>query len=526
MRAGRTKEGHPRRTLLWVIAAAIALIAAVVIIVTVQRSPTESAPTPSATATPSPPASDPYRPALHITPERHWMNDPQRPVFADGLWHAYYLYNADYPEGNGTAWYHVSSPDLVEWTDHGIAIEKYRNGLGDIQSGSVVVDERDTAGFGAGALVALVTQQDAGVQRQSLFFSTDGGFTFTPYDGNPVLDNPGVDDFRDPKVVWDGRQWVMALAEGDKVGFYVSPDLISWTYTSGFIRDDLGLLECPDLFSMAVESDPDRSTWVLGVSANGAAYDRTTGYAYWTGQWDGTQFVPAQDEPRWLDDGSDFYAAVTWPATDEEAAATTRYALGWVNNWGYARELPTEAWQGGAQSLVRGLTLVDDDGGLRLRAVPIAAVDDHLAVQSEERDLTLTSGTAVPLADAARTHRVRLDLERHRMAEAAITLTIGGNGGEVDVRIDGREGTVTVDRSRDAAAAALPDPYRDPRSTPIPWQDDTATVEVIVDGLTLELFVGDGASSLTSLVFVPEAGLSLTSDADSSLARVQLSRVG
>lgn len=191
-----------------------------------------------------------YRPAFHLTPEANWMNDPQRPFYLDGLWHYYYLYNADYPNGNGTEWHHSTSTDLVHWKDEGVAIEKYRNGLGDIETGSAVVDVNNTAGFGAGAVIAVMTQQVDGVQRQSLFSSTDGGYTFASYSANPVMENPGTTDFRDPKIIWDDshHEWVMVLAEGNKLGFYTSPDLKSWAYTSGFERSDLGTLECPDLF--------------------------------------------------------------------------------------------------------------------------------------------------------------------------------------------------------------------------------------------------------------------------------------
>ena len=122
-----------------------------------------------------------YRPSYHITPERDWMNDPQRPFFLNGLWHYYYLYNGDHPKGNGTEWYHLTSTDQVTWKDEGVAIQKYKNGLGDIETGSAVVDYENTAGFGKGAVISVLTQQDKGVQRQSLFYSTDGGFTFSSY---------------------------------------------------------------------------------------------------------------------------------------------------------------------------------------------------------------------------------------------------------------------------------------------------------------------------------------------------------
>jgi levanbiose-producing levanase len=145
---------------------------------------------------------------------------------------------------------HSTSVDLIHWQDHGVAIDKYKNGLGDIETGSAVIDTKNTAGFGAGAIIAILTQQHEGVQRQSLFVSTDGGYRFKAYDGNPVMDNPGVHDWRDPKIIWDDKhnEWLMALAEGNKIGFYTSSDLKHWTYRSGFERNDLGLLECPDLF--------------------------------------------------------------------------------------------------------------------------------------------------------------------------------------------------------------------------------------------------------------------------------------
>ncbi len=242
------------------------------------------------------------------------MNDPQKPILIDGVWHYYYLYNADHPDGNGTAWYHSTSTDLVHWQDQGVAIEKYTNGLGDIWTGTAVVDHDGTAGFGEGAVIALVTQQTDGVQRQSLFFSTDGGYTFESYDGNPVMDNPGVADWRDPRVIWDDAagHWVMALAEHDRIGFYTSPNLRDWTYTSDFVTTGLGVLECPDLFPMAVDGDPDDVRWVLVAGANGAAEGMTTGTVYWIGDWDGERFTADGTGHQWLDRGADYYAAVTW----------------------------------------------------------------------------------------------------------------------------------------------------------------------------------------------------------------------
>lgn len=142
-----------------------------------------------------------YRAAYHFTTPDKWKNDPQKPIFFEGKYHYYYLYNRDYPNGNGTEWRHAVSEDLVHWTDEGTAIPKYTNQNGDIWSGSVVIDKHNTAGFGENALVAVTTQPTAKTQAQEqyLWYSTDKGKTFTSYSDQPVMKNPGTKDFRTRK---------------------------------------------------------------------------------------------------------------------------------------------------------------------------------------------------------------------------------------------------------------------------------------------------------------------------------------
>ncbi|ESA42081.1 hypothetical protein NCU17284 [Neurospora crassa OR74A] len=112
------------------------------------------------------------RPSYHVTPATKWMNDPQRPFFREGEWHLYYLWNSDWnksdPGSGGTEWYHVTSSDLVQWTARGVAIRKYQPNppggaiLGDIETGSSVIDTANSAGFGPNAVVTVLTQMQDG----------------------------------------------------------------------------------------------------------------------------------------------------------------------------------------------------------------------------------------------------------------------------------------------------------------------------------------------------------------------------
>ena len=51
-------------------------------------------------------------------------------------------------------------------------------------------------------MIAMFTHSnpDSGLQSQSIAYSNDKGRTWTKYQGNPVIGNPGIPDFRDPKV--------------------------------------------------------------------------------------------------------------------------------------------------------------------------------------------------------------------------------------------------------------------------------------------------------------------------------------
>ena len=174
---------------------------------------------------------EPYRPQFHFSPQANWMNDPNGMVYYEGEYHLFYQYHPDSTVWGPMHWGHAVSSDLINWEHLPIAL--YPDELGYIFSGSTVVDWNNTSGLGTGEIppmIAIYTyhlmeREKAGAfdyQTQAIAFSTDKGRTWTKYEGNPVLPNPGIKDFRDPKVSWDevSGKWIMALAVLDHIRFY------------------------------------------------------------------------------------------------------------------------------------------------------------------------------------------------------------------------------------------------------------------------------------------------------------------
>ena len=152
-----------------------------------------------------------YRPNFHFSPRNNWMNDPNGMFFYKGNYHLYFQHNPYSNVWGPMHWGHAISKDLVNWEEQPIAI--YPDDLGTIFSGSSVVDLKNTSGFGSienPPIVAIYTNHNTQKQKegsklfqaQSIAYSLDEGQTWTKYNGNPVIENPGIRDFRDPKVIW------------------------------------------------------------------------------------------------------------------------------------------------------------------------------------------------------------------------------------------------------------------------------------------------------------------------------------
>ena len=113
------------------------------------------------------PAGEQYRPYLHFSPERNWMNDPNGLVYEDGTWHLFFQHNPYGTRWGNMSWGHATSTDLVHWEEQPIAIRQGFDDEGraieDIFSGSVV-STWSTFEYVATADTARVMAREYGVE--------------------------------------------------------------------------------------------------------------------------------------------------------------------------------------------------------------------------------------------------------------------------------------------------------------------------------------------------------------------------
>lgn len=440
------------------------------------------------------PGNDPrFRPRYHHAPTWGWMNDPNGMVWYDGEYHLFFQRNPYGSRWENMTWGHSVSRDLLHWEQLSDVLEP--DSLGAMFSGCCVVDHDDTAGFGKEALVAIYT---AAGQRQTqcLAYSTDRGRTFTKYAGNPVLTSPRP-DFRDPKVFRHEptKRWVMVLAAGQGMEFYSSADLKEWRFESRFgegYGSHAGIWECPDLFPL--DTGNGEQKWVLLCSLGTESGSKVQ---YFTGDFDGCIFTP--DTPceriRWMDEGRDHYATVTW----SNAPDGRRIALGWMNNWQYANHVPTRIFRG-INTLPRELSLRRKAGEWRLVTVPVSETERLCGSAREEGPVEVGSEYNPQTIPGKNDGCWRLELEF-----ADITAEVFGfklfncNGEYVDCVFNRLDNSFRIDRTRSGEVTF---------SQLFPATDaavlapaDNRRIVLYADRCSLEAFIDGGETTLSQQIF-------------------------
>jgi len=297
------------------------------------------------------------RPQFHFTTRRGWNNDPNGLVFYEGEYHLFYQHNPYEREWGNMHWGHAVSRDLIHWEELPIAL--YPDQHGTMFSGSAVIDDDNTSGFGKGnipPMVAIYTADNPEKQIQCIAYSLDKGRTWTKYDGNPVVDSMekwNSKDTRDPKVFWyrPSKHWVMALHERDGHSIYTSSNLKDWKYQS----HTTGFWECPEFFELAVDGNLTNTKWVM-YGASGT---------YMIGSFDGRKFTP--EHGKYYYATGSIYAAQTY--TNVPASDGRRIQIGW------GRISHPDMPFNSQMNLPTSLTLKTTKDGIRLFSEPVKEVD-------------------------------------------------------------------------------------------------------------------------------------------------------
>ena len=442
-----------------------------------------------------------YRPRFHFSPAINWCNDPNGLVYNNGTYHLFYQHN---PFGNvwgHMTWAHAVSKDLIHWKHLPVAIPE-ENGIM-IFSGTCVVDKNNTSGFGKNGKVPMVAVYTGHIenvnQSQHIAYSLDNGITWTKYNRNPVLDL-GKKDFRDPKIFWyePKKFWVMALMFPVEhfVQFYSSKNLKEWDHLSDFgpAGDTSGVWECPDLTQMPIEGMPGKKKWVLQTSQNGSMQ-------YFVGEFDGTTFTNENPVNKIVrpDYGPDYYAAIAY---NQLPAAHLPTAIGWLNNWNYANDIPTTPWKG-AMSLPRNMSVQKINHEWVLMQKPVAALQSLRTKAWELKNETINETKLLPVK--SQQFEMEIMIEPSALSTSGVRIAKSGNS-FFEIGYDAAKQLLYLDRSKSGARSFNKNFENLSRfETTLALLNRQLQLHIFFDHSIVEVFANNGEAVLTAQIFPDES---------------------
>jgi len=352
-------------------------------------------------------------------------------------------------------------------------------------------------------LVAIFTHHDpvgekAGTntfQNQSIAYSLDDGNTWIKYAGNPVLKNPGITDFRDPKVMWYQAQkkWIMTLATRDRVTFFSSPDLKEWTKESEFGQElgaHGGVWECPYLFTL---EDAGKKVWVLILSINPGGPNKGSATQYFLGDFDGKSFTPFSTETKWIDYGTDNYAGVTWSNTGNR-----KIFLGWMSNWQYATVVPTTNWRN-AMTLPRELQLKHVGSNLLIASQPVSELSGIQGKPIVIEKLKISDSLILSKKIGTVKFPCRLTISMEKASDFSLSFS-NDLGEELLVGYDKKLNQYFIDRSK-SGKTTFEKGFAARHTAPRFTSKSNINISLILDVSSVELFADDGLTTMTEIFF-------------------------
>lgn len=191
--------------------------------------------------------------ALHFCPADGWFGDPM-PMYHDGVWHIYYTKRLT---DERMTWGHISSSDLVHYTEHPDPFPAGVSGT-PFNTGCVV--------WGYGKFHAFYAGKTADGRHAMLRAESEDGIHFAPSNEicflRPEQFYRNDRTFRDPAVVYDAeaKLWRMVYCVKSPRGKTADPfpgvigraeshDLIHWKSLPPYeLTGIASTMECPDLF--------------------------------------------------------------------------------------------------------------------------------------------------------------------------------------------------------------------------------------------------------------------------------------
>ncbi len=442
------------------------------------------------------------RPLFHLSPTVGWLNDPNGFSFYQGEYHLFYQYHPYDTNWGPMHWGHCKSKDMLHWERLPAALapdQPYdQNGC---FSGSAAETPE-----GQHILMYTGVRKDGNREFQTQCIAVGDGINYEKLPANPVITKelvpPGgsFQDFRDPKIWWDGSQWLAVAGNRTEDGsgavlLYASRDLKDWNFkgTIDRSRNQWGKMwECPDLFPL----DGQMVLLVSPQELETSDLNFHKGYESLCllGSWEPekNRFIRRSVLP--IDQGLDFYAPQTLLAPDGR-----RIMVAWMQDWDSAKCVPEGQNWFGQMTLPRELHIRNG----RLIQQPVRELERWRGERTAYENVEVSGDMSLP-GIFGRTLDLTLRLQAQ---DGPFTLKFAQDNSHFTAfTFQPDRSLLTLDRSH----SGLPKGHALSRTIPVRSREGLLELRLILDRFSVEAFVNGGEQTLSATLYTPQeaAGIS------------------
>jgi fructan beta-fructosidase len=242
-----------------------------------------------------------------------------------------------------------------------------------------------------------------------------------------------------------------------------------------------------------VEGMPGKKKWLLQTSQNASMQ-------YFVGEFDGISFKnenPADKIYR-PDYGPDYYAAITY---NQLPAAHLPTAIGWVNNWNYANEIPTTPWKS-AMALPRNLGVKKINEEWVLIQKPVALTSSLRKKIFALKNEWVTDRKVLPVK--SKQFEMEFSIEPAAASVSGVQLAVGDST-YFEMGYDAAKQLFYIDRSKSGNTAFNENFKNLSRfEKVILLKNKKLQLQIYCDNSIVEVFVNGGKAVFTAQIFTGE----------------------
>ncbi|KAK6129045.1 hypothetical protein DH2020_037206 [Rehmannia glutinosa] len=351
-----------------------------------------------------------HRTGYHFQPTKHWINDPNGPMYYNGVYHLFYQYNPKGAVWGNIVWAHSVSTDLINWkkVEHAIYPSKPFDQFGCWSGSATILPGNKPIILYTG----IIDKNNTQVQNYAVPANLSDPYLreWIKPDNNPLIvadQSVNKTSFRDPTTAWLGRDghWriVMGSRRKDRgmTHMYRSKDFMHWTKAGHPLHSSAGTgnWECPDFYPVSISGKNGLDTSVMGpnvkhvlkVSLDVTRYEYYTLGSYLAQQ---DRYVPDKDMvDGWNGlryDYGNFYASKSF----FDPSKNRRILWGWANESDTTDNDVQKNWAG-IQLIPR--TIVLDPSGKQLLQWPIEEVETLRRNKVELNNQKLAKGEKIEI---------------------------------------------------------------------------------------------------------------------------------